>query len=487
MPETSCDALTRAILWYLSFMARLAVSFALIGSLVALPASAAPGKLFGHEVLEVEPLSEQDAQTRRDEFEAMLDDKGWVQHGDEIRPAAPDGSFAQEPAPQAGLAPPHRSTIFLNFFGQEGMTNGTNAALDQSNCVNSPMDWPGFGGTEAQALALIDVFEINMEPYGVRIAYEERPPAHLPYAMVMMGGSPGMLGLQNGVLGVSCSSDCADMWWRDATFAFTDAINPNNAEVLGTTALHEAAHAFGLAHIDNPARIMNPFVGSGDVPWATECTPYNDATGGINCQATHASFCNGEDAQNTNAELMSYFGPNSPDVIAPSVEITSPADGTMIAPGETITIEVDVSDDHEGFGWQLVVPELDQAVPSFTFQKEWPLSFPEGVYTIRVEAIDHDRNEASDEITLRVGVEGSEGGSADGTGDDGQGEGDGTAAADDAGSDEDSDPSGDDGTDDGVGAMDDGGDKACNCRADRRSPAGWLALFLVPLALRRRD
>lgn len=462
---------------------RASVPIAVLACLVSSPAAAEPNKVFGQEVVEVEPLTDDEIEERRAGFQQMLDEKGWVQIDDQVRPAAIDGSFAQEPPPpqfQAGS--PHRSTIYLNFHGIEGMSPGTNAAEDQSSCLQATMDWPGFVGNNDQAFALIDVFERNMEPYGVRIAYDVRPPKHLPYAMVMMGGLPSMLGLGGGVLGVSCSSDCADMWWRDTTFAFTDAINPNNAETLGTTALHEAAHAFGLAHIDDPSKIMNPFVSSGQVTWADECTPYNDATGGINCQGTHASFCDGQPAQNTHAELMAYFGPNSPDITAPEVTITAPEDGVQLDPGEAFTVMVDVSDDHEGFGWQLVVPELDQAAPAYTFEKEWTLSFPsEGEYTIRVEAVDHDMNEGADEIKVYVG--------AAGPGDDGgldEGGSDDAADGMDEGDDDDDDSG--DGTDGGADG-DDGGTTDRGCRIDGDGPerAGWALFALLPLMLRRRD
>jgi len=442
-------------------------------------------ELFGKPVFRPEPPDEAELQQRHDQFEQMLSERGWVQIEDQVLPASPDGGFAQPTEPfGVWSTPPHRATIFLNFFGTEQLNPGTNSALDESSCLQASMPWPGFGGTEQQALALIDVFETKMAPYGVRLAYEERPPSHLPYAMVMMGGSPQLLGLGNGVLGVSCSSDCGDFWWRDTTFAFTDAINPDNAEILGTTALHEAAHAFGLAHIDDDTKIMNPFVGSGDVEWEQTCTPYNDATGGINCQATHDEFCGGG-AQNSHAELLAYFGENSPDLEAPLVEILSPADGIELEVGASVTVEAEITDNHEGFGWKLVIPEVGQEAVAYAFEKSWPLGgLPEGVYTLRVEAIDHERNESFDEVTIYVGMSApvdpdTSGGMPGASSSDGVDESESGDGSDDV------DGSGGAGTD--GGAAEDGAPEGCACTTSAAATPWWsLALSLLMLPRRRR-
>lgn len=447
--------------------------------LIAPQASAeGPRRLFGQPVKEVEPLSEAERARRAEVFQQGLAERGWVQIGDQVRPMGPDGGFAQPSDPAADWSsPPHRSTIFLNFFG-DTLVPGTNAALNESPCImGAPLEYPGFSGTEQQALSMLQVFETHMAPYGVRLAYEERPPAHLPYAMVMMGGSPQLLGLGNGVLGVSCSNDCGDFWWRDLTFAFTDDVGNNNAEALGTTALHEAAHAFGLAHVDGPEHIMYPYVNT-DVIWGMECTPYNDATGGINCQATHDEFCGGG-AQNSHAELLAYFGENSPDVDPPVVEILSPADGTEYEVGANLTVEAEITDNHEGVGWRLVIPEVELEAAAYGFEKQWPLGgLPEGVYTLRVEAIDHDRNESSDEVTIYVGVDAPEPGE-DSTG------GEGTTGSDDAvdgtagssGEPSDDDESEGGTTIPGPDQMDDEGE-GCGCRT---SPAGMPLLGLLAL------
>jgi hypothetical protein len=418
------------------------------------------------------PADADEIARRRAALLEHLDANDLVLDGDRIVPR--QGLVAPARPSFGGSAwedPPHYATIYLNFMGGM-MSSGTNAAAMESGCVGAmPIDYPAFDGTESFALTVIQVFENAMAPYAVRIAHEEAPPSHLPYSMVMMGGSPQDIGLGAGILGVSCSSDCGDVWWRDTTFAFTE--QSNSSLTLGNTALQEAAHAFGLDHIAGNGHIMYPFASSGEKTWATECTAYDDATGGISCTYIHDVFC-GEDAgmQNDHAELLAYFGPNEPDISPPTVTITEPADGAEYPGPVVVQVAAEVADDHEGFGWRLVVqPECGAAATqdAIQFETAWNLDLPEGVYTIRVEAIDHDRNTGADEITIRVGEP-----MATDTGCDEPGTSSGSSTTDVGSSDGSEGPPAEEDPKPG-----------CDCIAGAR-PVPTLAVFVLALAARRR-
>ena len=397
--------------------------------------------LFGRSRTLPPPPSEAELQARRAAVRGQIESGERVQEGDVFAPAWYFDDLPDPGTPRGADwdLPAHRTTIFLNFFGGT-LTSGNNSALMQGACVQGSVEIPPFKGSESQALAIIQIYKDKMAPYGVRVAYLEAPPPELPYAMVMMGGLPSLLGMPASVLGVSCSSDCGDRWWRDTTHGFTEA--SSQTSVLGTVSLHEAAHAFGLGHVDGSDNIMYPYAGPGDPQWADGCTAYNDATGGINCKPTHDKFCAGGQ-QDSAAELLAYFGPNSPDTVAPTVEITSPAeDAIEIEPGGGLTVEADIADDHEGVGWKLEIlagaeppadgdDEVLESLPAFVFERSWSVAgFAEGVYRVRVQAIDHDRNVGFDEVTVYVGqpvpseMEGSggtSGGTEGGTSDGGTG------------------------------------------------------------------
>ena len=454
-------------------------------------ADAAPEQrtLFGQPVNDPPEPTAEELEARREAFLEGLDRQGKVLKDNQVLPKyAVDPNFEQ-PVPETAAwdKPPHRATTFLNFFGGP-LKSGGNASEGESPCVQGNIDYPGYKGTEQSALAIIQIFVDAAKPFGMRIAFDKVPPKHLPYSQVMMGGRPGLIGLGNGVLGVACNLDCGDTWWRDTTFAFTE--ETSNVGILGTTALQEAAHAWGLDHIDGENNIMFPYATPGSKVWADTCTPYNDATGGIGCKFIHKEFCPGEEAQNDVAELNAYFGPDSPDTEPPVVVMASPANEQQYTKGDTVHVEVTVSDNFEGYGWKLMVPELKQEVPVYNGQTKWDLPAPgKGVYTIRVEAIDHDRNVGFAEAKIYVdtvpGGEGTTGDDTTGgdppptTGEEDSAEGTGVS----------SDPSGGSSGSSSDTSEQMGDDKGCSCRSpatgDLSAPA-WLLVLGGALGLRRR-
>jgi MYXO-CTERM domain-containing protein len=444
-----------------------------------------PGQpmLFGHPVNVPPELTPDELEARAKAFHEGLERQGLVLKGTQVLPkSALVPKIRDETHPvEAWDLPPHRTSIFLNFFGGK-LTNGTNASEAESPCVQGTVDYPGYLEGEAPALAIIQVFKNAAEPFGMRILYEKVPPKHLPYSQVMMGGRPGVIGLPQGVLGVSCNLDCGDTWWRDTTFAFTE--ETNQIAILGTTALQEAAHSFGLDHIDGANNIMYPYATPGDKVWASTCTPYNDATGGIGCTHIHDKFCDGG-AQNDVAELTAYFGLNSVDSEAPTVNMLSPMDGQMYTKGDTLHIEVEVDDNFLGYGWRLMVPELNQEQPVYNGQTVWDLPVPpKGEYTIRVEALDHDGNIGFAEAKIYVDTVPSEGG--DSTGDTPT-TGGGDTSASGSGSDPSAGESGGSGSEGSDTSAIDSKDDGCSCRSDAPAPGPtWLLGLAGALLLRRR-
>src|SRR5690606_16331014 len=140
----------------------------------------------------------------------------------------------------------------------------------------------------------------------------------------------------------------------------------------------------GLTHVDDPARIMYPFVSHGAV-WGDGCAGFDTRTGPILCRDSHLELC--ADGQNAHAELLAMFGADSADTHAPIVRILGPLDGVEIPPGGGVTVVAEIEDDYEGFGWKLAIPELHWEAVGNGGSRPWRLpGFPAGATTRRVQA-----------------------------------------------------------------------------------------------------
>ena len=372
-----------------------------------------------------------------------------------------DRAAAAAPQP-AWTAPPHRHTVYLNFVG--GTFNwGDNAAEGTTACSINEIKLAGFTGTEKAALAIVDLFKEKMAPFGVRVVYENAPPRYLPYSMVVFSGE---------ISSLVCATDCGDDQWRDTTFIEAKGFKP--ASEIAYSALKLASFTWGLDYVADLDNIKGWGASNGDLNWGDTCT---DLSKEVNpsCPTTHAEFCP-PGQQNATAELMAIFGPNTPDTEPPTVKLLSPADGATLPVGEPLVISADISDDHEGFGWHLVIPELGIDDPCYARKKEWTLkNVPEGTYTIRVEALDHDGNVGLDELSVHVGEV-----AAPTTGD----ETGGTGSAGDGSSSSSSSSSGGDDDDSAASATGSAeGDGGCACRArSSGGPRGDGLIGLLGLA-----
>lgn len=380
------------------------------------------------------------------------------------------------PAAAAWELPPRRATVFLNFDGA-ALKSGSNAALGESECVSEPVDFPAFAGEEAAKATIVQIVRDKLAPYAVRVVTEP-PPPELPYAMVMFGGQGSIIGVSGSEFALGCATDCGNAQARDTGVVFTGINFEVDTHTYAFGALLSLGQIFGLDFIiAGEDHIMRSTVDINvdDKVWATDCTPLRETSEWPLCGEVHQEFCP-EGQQNDHAELLAHFGADSPDVEPPQVELVAPADGAELPEGD-VAVEAQVSDDHEGFGWKLVVYADDAVVlesPAFAGETTWTLAaLSPGVYRVEVAAIDHDRNVGRDEATIYVGVPAP----ADTTGDSAEQPTGGTSSGEDT----------TEGTDEGSGTGSEQEEDVEGCACDSSSPSGgWVAALLGLCWLRRR-
>lgn len=307
-------------------------------------------------------------------------------------------------------AEPRRTTVYLDFGGGP-IGPGSDSSLGQSNCAPVAFLYPMFLGSErAAAIALAEARRLAA-PFGVRVV-AERPPGHLPYTQVRVGGDPATLGRDPKLNGLACDVDCDDASHRDTVFMFaekwvTSAALPELAEderavQVGRIAMHEAGHAWGLEHTGGSGSVMARFPSTGTPEFVPECQALDLDHEASECAAARERYCP-PGQQDAHAELLALFGDGAPDVIAPHAAIVWPPDGHVMQPGETVEVEVEVGDDHAGFGWMLEVPELGwEHVGREGEGTTLALVVPEGRWTLRLEVLDHDRNVGEAEVAIEA-------------------------------------------------------------------------------------
>jgi hypothetical protein len=238
------------------------------------------------------------------------------------------------------LGDPDRASqgvIFINFDGaylSDGWDDATQDITQISECAG---DFAPYGDGPMRD-AVVQAVRSDWGDFGMTIT--DSRPASGPYTMNMTGPSNPFGG---GVIGIA-PLDCDDeQTHSNITFAFHSANDGFSAAEQATTISQEVAHSYGLEHVDEPGDIMNPYNAGGDASFLDTCIAVVD--GGA-CPGQHQAECGSGYSQNSYRELLTLFGPSSPDGVAPTVTITFPLDGQEFAAGASFAVMVDANDDH---------------------------------------------------------------------------------------------------------------------------------------------
>ncbi|MCA9653303.1 MAG: MYXO-CTERM sorting domain-containing protein [Myxococcales bacterium] len=372
----------------------------------------------------------------------------------------------------------------------------------------------------------------NLVAYDVMVT-NTRPPEYISYTMLLPGDTPLEMDA-GGYQSFTCTFGGKNCGALARNRIYSTSGTTQNC--IDPEIVHASMFAFGrsagLEGVTNPEDWMNYVVDVGPLGGPDYATPpmgFQDVCNDrvepqgfddrgmqislpLDCTSLDHVACDGpggEQGQNSHQDLMEFFGARVEDTEAPVLTNIVPEDGTTLAAGDDLVLDVDIADADPvvGVRWTIqseaivndTFPEgiLDQctndvcfanwndALPLKATDSDWNVTLeglPAGDYVITLEAADYHGNIA-DMVTINVTIEG---GTSDETG------GSATGGNDETGNDTNDFTTG---ANDDTGGNDtanaDGGDdtSGCSCTTSGsgREGAAFMLLGLMGLgAMRRR-
>lgn len=338
----------------------------------------------------------------------MLADAGTVEYDPGERPG-PHIRTAELPLAGPDV-PPQRAgqpeTLYINFDGavlRRGC--GNDSRHDCSSLADLFDGYVGpFIGDESRRVSIVQAVRKDLQDFGVRAVTRRPEGDDAEYTMVLYGD----LGEQE-FAGIAPYVDCGNLWANDTCFA--GAFQGSN--IGATIILQEAAHTWGLEHVDSEFDNLHPFVAQATPYFQDTCNKIVGntdlvETAGV-CNSVHEMFCDAG-YQNSYRELLHLFGPTVPDTSPPTLTITSPEDGSFHVRPVGIPLVGELVDD------------LDPQFYTFTVEADGQVLYegedvrlslnlknpPAGEYDLRVTAVDGGGNPATARVRFTVLKEGSE-------------------------------------------------------------------------------
>jgi hypothetical protein len=251
------------------------------------------------------------------------------------------------PGPACALPPDHQPQavglriVYLNFDGVTlEASNNNDDALSNASAILTGAVASGQtkaiaafntgdlasteGLTREQIISrVVEDLYASHSPYNIEFVTQR--PTTGKYSMVVFGGSCGSVAGTSNCAGIALL-DCGDFMPSNITFVFPGGLRVSD---LAATAAQEEAHAFGLVHTVDESDIMYPYLqdfiptafGEGNVPQGD-------------------SMCGGQAYQDSDEKMMQTIGYRGQDTLGPTITITSPAPGAVVAIGDPVAADI---------------------------------------------------------------------------------------------------------------------------------------------------
>ncbi len=346
---------------------------------------------------------------------------------------AVSSASAEAPRPKLLMHPVHvdpakvpqivSHVLYLNSCRPNGCQlhpGDTNASTDTSDIVGGNVTLGAFSDGDATWQQVKACVTQVMSPFNIEVT--DVDPGSTPHFEVMIGGSPGDIGLPNGVGGIAdypCGSpgNCAKYLPNALVFDFSDVWGGDVTFICGTAA-QEIAHAWTLDHATDPSDPMtyknysntlsfrNSAVCGSDCDYQCPggsgvCNAFGVQCSGSGLNGSHTCMSTGQSTQDEVDIIKSIFG--SADAVPPTVTIKTPEVGSAQQPGFKVEVEC-TSDD----GVQEVdltidgVPAATLTAAPYTFNS--PNTLQDGAHRIEATCATNQLAVASARADFLIGT-----------------------------------------------------------------------------------
>lgn len=347
--------------------------------------------------------------------ETPADFDGWAETPRCSEAATEGGEGGQAHASDALSPPPparkigEHTTIFVNF---DGVTLDTCVPSNShANCssIEGGETIDPFPGDLAQRVAILDGMRDIGEGLGLRIT-GQRPGPDETYLMLVYGGDS----IAEEALGRAPAGDCYDDLPNQVGFVYLGTDRAAWINGGASTAMHEAAHTWGLDHVGLDTALMAPmggntianyFDGCAQIVQNVELDPIDPGT--ASCPDLNLELCGLADFQYATALIEYLFGGPYVDERAPALELLSPGSGRYYQAPASFFVELGVVDDlhPQRYEFAVTIPGLVDE-PNFSevldpsFEVE---NLPVGSWTFELRLRDMAGNEGTLSFEIEVG------------------------------------------------------------------------------------
>lgn len=235
-----------------------------------------------------------------------------------------------------------KKIIFVNKNGGTYSPGNDDSSSNRSSIIGGTVKLPPYSEGAAAWSKFLTCIQDEFHPFDVEVTDQDPGPA--PHIEAVIGGTPGMIGMSQGVGGVSPMTDDCALIDRAVVYVFSDVFH--NPQVECEVAAQEIGHAIGMDH---------EYLCSDPMTYLSGCghKTFQDQT--VSCGEGSPRQCMCSAKQNSFQFLTKRLGaanggnpptpPPNGDTTPPIVAIVSPGDGATPADNTTISVNATATDE----------------------------------------------------------------------------------------------------------------------------------------------